>query len=348
MAQQFEFDPVFSPEDKRDISFQKEGGPYKVYSKDEFTEQGIELSCLGAYKDEKLVKYAEFASYDDYSYCGFMREIGLDLKNTAPEFLNENELHESYSGYDAWGTDLKVANQHPNSEYKLREFDEKNSQTLLVTFKNGKFISSVQFSVTDGATRDAYINEVQGLVNAETIAIKQQDLECKMQFAQTLKEKLQKLSDPQVKYKVTPDSGNLACDIAYTIIQRLPGQKAIEYNLFLSNKPDKDADLFVLKKRHEYMNVLDGPCEQMITAIAKGEGYRVLAAKEVNLQHEPIKADLPERSKIKKQIDIMLKKGFDRVGIIKYIAKRTNQSLAKITALVYKTSAALEKNDRGR
>lgn len=45
----------------------------------------------------------------------------------------------------------------------------------------------------------------------------------------------------------------------------------------------------------------------------------------------------------------MLQKGFDRVGITKYMAKKTGVPMKNIAALVYKSAAEMDRNNsRGR
>ena len=45
----------------------------------------------------------------------------------------------------------------------------------------------------------------------------------------------------------------------------------------------------------------------------------------------------------------MLQKGFDRVGITKYMSKKTGVPMKNIAALVYKSAAEMDRNNsRGR
>lgn len=337
-----------------ELVFQKDGGPYKVYSNTFFNDDHVEMQRLEAYKNNELIHYGEYHAEDNYHYCQFMRKIGLELKSSAPEYLDEAKLHENYSNYDAMGKEIKGENQHPNSKYNLREFyDQETNQTLMVTFKDNNYLNSAQFLATDTAAKEEYLSNYNSLVMLEAQQLISEKEKSQQEFISNLQDKLKACSDPQAKYEIKIDYDNPVCQNAYIVEQILPGEKPVEYSLFVSSLQPGDqvtADLFVRETHEHYINVVDGNLSEVVKSLGRSDGMKVLQTRsnESSEKKQEVKNNTSEESKVKNQIKIMVQKGFDRVGITKYISKKTDIPIDNIAAMVYKASKGREKNDRGR
>ena len=161
---------------QQEIDFQKDGGPYKIYSKFSFDECNNSYKHIGLFKDDILIKYTEILSGDTYAHYKFMREVGLELKANAPEYLNEARLHETYSNYpyksyknmNYSSQEILMEGQHPKSEYKLIEFcDRETDKSILVGFKNDKFYEAKEFTSADITVKEKYLNEYKKVVLQE-------------------------------------------------------------------------------------------------------------------------------------------------------------------------------------
>lgn len=339
----------FEAKDEKEISFQKDGGPYKVYLNRFFNDNGVEMQRLGAYKNEELVRYGEYHAEDNYHYCQFMRKIGLELKQSSPELLKEATLHEVYSNYDALGKEIEVSGQHPDSKYALREFyDKENKQTLLVTFNDDKYVSAAQFTDIDTTSKDKYLENYKEAVILEAEQLNSKKEKEQQEFINNLQDRLRACSDPRTVYAIEVDPNKPTSDDAYIIKKSFPGRKTEEYSMLVNSQGS--VDLFVKTEKTAYENIADGDLGKVVNTLAHGRMENVSIAKQQRNDNGNGKtANLSKTEKIKKQIKSMLEKGFDRVGITKYMSKKTGAPMKNIATLVYKSAAEMDRNNnRGR
>lgn len=337
----------FEPKDEIEISFQKDGGPYKVFGNTFFNDDHVEMQRLGAYKNDELIQYGEYHAEDDYHYCQFMRKIGLDLKESSPELLDEAKLHEDYSNYGAMGKEIEVSGQHLNSKYKLREFyDKENNQILLVTFNDDKYVSSAQFSAADTLAKDKYLENYKAAVTLEAENLNSEKEKEQKNFINNLQDRLRACSDPRAVYEIEVDANKPTSDDAYIIKKSFPGQKTEEYSMLVNNKGS--VDLFVKTEKTSYENIADGDLSKVVNTLAHGRKENISTAAQQR-NDDSKKTNLSKTERIKTQIKSMLQKGFDRVGITKYMSKKTGVPMKNIAALVYKSAAEMDRNNsRGR
>lgn len=343
-----EYDQAFfSSKDEKELEFQKSGGPYKLYMNISFNDDHVEVQCLGVYKDNELIHYGEYHAEDDYHYCQFMRKIGLELKASTPEYLDEAKLHENYSNYGAMGKEIEVSGQHTDSKYKLREFyDKENNQILLVTFNDDKYVSSAQFSAADTLAKDKYLEKYKAAVTLEAENLNSEKEKEQKNFINNLQDRLRACSDPRAVYEIEVDANKPTSDDAYIIKKSFPGQKTEEYSMLVNNKDS--VDLFVKTEKTAYENVIDGDLGKVVNTLAHGRMENVSTATQQK-NDDGKKANLSKTEKIKNQIKSMLQKGFDRVGITKYMSKKTGVPMKNIASLVYKSAAEMDRNNnRGR
>lgn len=147
-------------------------------------------------------------------------------------------------------------------------------------------------------------------------------------------------------YEIEVDANKPTLDDAYIIKKSFPGQKTEEYSMLVNNKGS--VDLFVKTEKITYENIADGDLSKVVNTLVNGRKENIsTAAQQKN--DDSKKTNLSKTERIKIQIKYMLQKGFDRVGITKYMSKKTGEPMKNIASLVYKSAAEMDRyNSRGR